>query len=108
MPSANIYFPASWTPEGVQEFMADLADIAAERGFVTVHQSAERGNIRELLESIVAGETLLVLMAPEQQCIALQVLDAALPTLGTIERDAVGVLASVLRESIARMEAPHD
>lgn len=73
MPLASIYFPsATYTQDDANALMADLAEVAAGFGYTTVHKSAERGNIRELLESIVGGEMALVLLADEERDAAIK------------------------------------
>ena len=62
MSTIAIYVP---TPEHGQWLKTALTNIAAGHGFYTTTgtDAGDRGNIRELLESIAAGETATLLMA---------------------------------------------
>jgi hypothetical protein len=64
--TALIHFPAEATSESVKSFMDSLAEIAAGHGMTVVTgPKPGRGNIRELLQAIVAGEMALVLLSED-------------------------------------------
>lgn len=68
MSNLTVYYPDTEERDAVKD---ELAAMAARHGYYTVHESQERGNIRELFGAIVGGEMALILLADEERIAAI-------------------------------------
>lgn len=61
MPHASIWFSEEWTNQDIKDFMDQVADIAEKLGYITHGgPKAGRGNIRSLMEGLVAGDLVIL------------------------------------------------
>jgi hypothetical protein len=103
MPNLTVYYPDEEERNGAKD---ELAGIAASFGYYTIHESAERGNIRALLGAIIGGEMALVLLPDEGRIAAINELRrlADSSDVDWIARDAFRDIASALVEARNREE----
>lgn len=104
MPNLTVYYPTEEERDGAKD---ELAAIAARHGYYTVHESQERGNVRELLGAIVGGEMALVLLGDEERIAAINELRrlADSEDVDWIAREAFRNIASALTEARDREES---
>lgn len=67
MPNLTVYYPDAEQRNAIKD---KLAAIAASFGYYTVHKSAERGDIQQLLGEIIEGEIALVSLPSDEQRLA--------------------------------------
>jgi hypothetical protein len=103
MSNLTIYYPDTEERDAAKN---GLATIAAKHGYYTIHESQERGNIRELIGAIIGGEMALVLLSDEGRIAAINELRRLADSEGVdwIARDAFRDIASALTEARLRNE----
>lgn len=103
MPNLTVHYPDAEERDAVK---GELAVIAAQHGYYTVHESQHRGSLRQLFGAIVGGEMALVLLADEERIAAINELRRLADSgeVDWIAREAFRNIASALAEARLREE----
>lgn len=104
MAMLTLYYP---TTEERDESKNALAELAAEHGYYTVHESKRRGNIRMLLDALIDGELAIILLGDEQRMAAIDELLRLSEdeSVNWIARGAFADIAEALKDARRRDEA---